>query len=91
MIITSALPGGHGVMGLEGRRIKTKNILLKAVGQTRKAQKVRKCALSSKVTLDDLNMSFFKFRILSLLPLNRWSSPQTLTKILQGCLSYTRL
>jgi hypothetical protein len=45
MIITSALPGGHGVMGLEGRRIKTKNILLKAVGQTSKAQKVRKCAL----------------------------------------------
>jgi hypothetical protein len=32
-------------MGLEGRRIKTKNILLKAVGQTSKAQKVRKCAL----------------------------------------------
>jgi hypothetical protein len=32
MIITSALPDGHGVMELEARRIKTKNILLKAVG-----------------------------------------------------------
>jgi hypothetical protein len=45
MIITSVLPGGHGVMDLASRRIKTKNIPLKAVGQTSKAQKVRKCAL----------------------------------------------
>jgi hypothetical protein len=45
MIITSALQGGRGVMDLASRRIKTKNISLKAVGQTSKAQKVRKCTI----------------------------------------------
>jgi hypothetical protein len=40
----------------------TKNQLtpIKAVGQTSKAQKARKCALPSGVTLDVLTMSFFK-------------------------------